>query len=312
MSKPLTIRNHPRARLRGYAIVPMMTPVTAGGQLDEPAVARLVNHIIDGGCQGLMVCGTTGEFASMSIAMRVRLVQLALTAARGRALIFGGIGDSSFEHSLELSRTFLAAGVDAVVSTLPSYYPITPDLMERYFMDLADRVTGPLYLYNIPQTTRLSIPLEVVERLSRHPRIAGIKDSEPDGARQEQLCRMFAGREDFAVFCGTVPMTAKAMRAGADGYVPSGGNLAPRAARDLMDQLVSGDLAAGDAAQQRIETINAIFQKGRNVTQSLAALKGALELAGLCSRHMLSPNLPVSAAELETMRTPARELGLIK
>jgi 4-hydroxy-tetrahydrodipicolinate synthase len=289
-----------------------MTPVTAGGQLDEPALARLVNHIIAGGCQGLMVCGTTGEFASMSFAQRVRTVQQALAAARGRALVFGGIGDTSLENALALSQAFLAAGVDAVVANLPSYYPLTAEMMERYFTQLADKVGGPLYLYNIPQTTRLSIPLDVIERLSRHPRIAGIKDSEPDTARQEQLCRMFAGREDFSVFCGTVPFTAKAMRAGADGFVPSGGNLAPRAARDLMDQLVGGDLAAGDAAQLRIDAINAIYQKGRTITQSLAALKGALELAGLCGRHMLSPNLPVTDAEIEAMRAPLREQGLIK
>ncbi len=312
MSKHLTVRNHTRAQLRGYAIVPLMTPVTAGGQLDEPAVTRLVNHIIDGGCQGLMVCGTTGEFASMSVAMRVRTVQVALAAARGRAVVFGGIGDTCLDHTLTLAKEFFASGVDAVVSNLPSYYPITAEMMERYFVDLADRVGGPLYLYNIPQTTRLSIPLDVVERLSRHPRISGIKDSEPDTTRQEQLCRMFAGRDVFSVFCGTVPFAAKAMRAGADGFVPSGGNLAPLAARDLMDKLVSGDIEGGDAAQQRIEAINAIFQKGRTITQSLAALKGTLELAGLCGRHMLSPNLPVTDAELEAMRAPARELGLIK
>jgi hypothetical protein len=79
-----------------------------------------------------------------------------------------------------------------------------------------------------------------------------------------------------------------------------------------MDQLVGGDLAAGDAAQLRIDAINAIYQKGRTITQSLAALKGALELAGLCGRHMLSPNLPVTDAEIEAMRAPLREQGLIK
>lgn len=312
MSKQLTVRNHTRSQFRGYAIVPLMTPVTAGGQLDEPAVTRLVTHIITGGCQGLMVCGTTGEFASMSVAMRVRSLRLVVAAASGRALIFGGIGDTSLDNVLTLGREFLAAGVDAVVANLPSYFPITAEMMERYFTELADRVGGPLYLYNIPQTTRLSIPLDVVERLSHHPRIAGIKDSEPDTVRQEQLCRMFAGRQDFSVFCGTVPFTSKALRAGADGFVPSGGNLAPRAARDLMDKLVSGDIAAGDAAQRRIEAINAVFQKGRTITQSLAALKGTLELAGLCDRHMLLPNLPVTDEELEAMRTPLRELGLIK
>jgi len=312
MSKQLTARNCTRAQLRGYAIVPFMTPVTSGGQLDEAAVTRLVDHIIDGGCQGIMACGTTGEFASMSVALRVRTMQVVLTAARGRALIFGGIGDTCLDHTLTLAKEFLAAGVDAVVANLPSYYPITPEMMERYFVQLADRVGGPLYLYNIPQTTRLSIPLDVIERLSRHPRIAGIKDSEPDTARQEQLCRMFAGRQDFSVFCGTVPFTSKAMRAGADGFVPSGGNLAPRACRDLMDKLVSGDVAAGDAAQQRMDAINAVVQNGRSITQSMAALKGTLELAGLCTRNMLSPNLPVTDAELEAMRAPLCELGVIE
>jgi len=312
MSKQLTVRNHTRSQLRGYAVVPLMTPVTTGGQLDESAVTRLVNHIIDGGCQGIMACGTTGEFASMSVAMRVRTVQVTMAAARGRALIFGGIGDTCFDHSLTLAKEFLAAGVDAVVANLPSYYPITAEMMERYFVQLADRVGGPLYLYNIPQTTRLSIPLEVVERLSQHAGISGIKDSEPDAARQEQLCRMFAGRGDFSVFCGTVPFTSKALRAGADGFVPSGGNLAPQVCRDLMDKLVSGDTAAGDAAQQRMDTLNAVYQKGRTITQSLAALKGTLELAGLCGRHMLSPNLPVTDAEVEAMREPLRNLGVLK
>jgi 4-hydroxy-tetrahydrodipicolinate synthase len=312
MSKQLTVRNHTRSQLRGYAIVPLMTPVTAGGQLDEPAITRLVNHIIEGGCQGIMVCGTTGEFASMSVAMRVRAVKVAVADARGRALIFGGIGDTCLDHSLTLAKEFFAAGVDAVVANLPSYYPITAEMMESYFTQLANRVGGPLYLYNIPQTTRLSIPLEVVERLSRHPVIAGIKDSEPDSTRQEQLCRMFAGRGDFSVFCGSVPFTARALRAGADGFVPSGGNLAPQVCRDLMDKLVSGDTGAGDAAQQRIDTLNAVYQKGRTITQSLAALKGALELAGLCGRHMLSPNLPVTDAEMEAMRAPLRHLGVLK
>ena len=311
MSKQLTVRHHTRAQLRGLSIVPLMTPVTAAGQLDVTAAERLVEHIVTGGCQGIMVCGTTGEFASMPLSMRLQLMRIVTTTARGRVLVFAGIGDMSLEHSVTLAREFFVIGADAVVANLPSYYPLTPEMIERYFLSLADRVDGPLYLYNIPQTTRQSIPLDILERLSRHPRIAGVKDSEPDGTRQEQLCGLFARREDFCVFCGTVPFTSKAVRAGADGFVPSGGNLAPRVARDLMDQLTSGDLAAGDAAQQRIDALNAIYQKGRTITQSLAALKGALELAGLCSRAMLSPNLPVTDVELDAMRAPLRAMGIL-
>ncbi|HEY5553031.1 MAG TPA: dihydrodipicolinate synthase family protein, partial [Opitutaceae bacterium] len=199
-----TERGHTRAQLRGYSIVPMLTPFTTEGRLDEPAVARIVGNVIAGGCQGLMVCGTTGEFASMTVSMRIRTVELAVAAAAGRAVIFGGIGDTSPAHSITLAHGFLAEGADAVVANLPSYYPLTPAMMESYFVGLADAIDGPLYLYNIPQTTRQSIPFDVISRLSTHLRIAGIKDSEPDGARQEQLCALFANRSDFAVFCGSV------------------------------------------------------------------------------------------------------------
>jgi dihydrodipicolinate synthase/N-acetylneuraminate lyase len=312
MTKPLTVRHHSRAQLRGSAIVPLMTPCTAAGALDEPALARLVHHVIDGGCQGLLACGTTGEFASLSVAARARVARLVADANRGRALLFGGIGDTNLDHSLQLAAEFFAAGYDAVVVNLPSYYPLTPAMMEAYFLTIADRLAGPLYLYNIPQTVRQSIPLDVLERISRHPRIVGIKDSEPDGSRQESLCRMFAGREDFCVFCGSVAFAAKAMRAGADGYVPSGGNLAPRLARDLMDQLVAGDVAAGDAAQQRMNALNAVYQAGRTITQSLAALKGALELAGVCGRAMLPPITAATDAEIEATRAPLREMGIIR
>jgi 2-dehydro-3-deoxy-D-pentonate aldolase len=307
----LTKKGLTRARLRGFAIVPMLTPFTPEGRLDEDAVRRIVGHVIAGGCQGLMVCGTTGEFASMPVAMRLRTVEVAIAAAAGRAVIFGGIGDTSPAHSITLAHGFLAAGADAVVANLPSYYPLTSPMMESYFSGLADAIDGPVFLYNIPQTTRQSIPLDVVERLSTHYRIAGIKDSEPDGARQEQLCAMFAGRKDFAVFCGSVAFTSRAMRAGADGFVPGAGNFAPALMRRLMDELVAGDPAA-DETQRRIDALNAVYQKDRIISQVFGALKAIMEIRGLCSRHVLPPLLPAGEEEVEQLRVRLHELGVIQ
>lgn len=309
--KKLTTHGLSRAQLRGHAIVPLLTPFTAAGEIDEPAVGRMLDHIADGGCQGIMVAGTTGEFASMPVSMRRRLMAVAQHAAKGRLLLFGGIGDTSFAHSVELGREFLQLGAHAVVGNLPSYYPLTPEMMERYFEQLADAVGGPLYLYNIPQTTKQSLPLDSVERLSYHPLIAGIKDSEPDGARLEQLSRQFAGRPDFAVFCGSIAFTSRTLRSGADGCVPGGGNFAPRAFRQLMDALVSGDLAAGDAAQQRVDAINATYQKGRTITQLFIALKAIMEIHGLCTRAVLPPLLPASDAEVAQLRQQLQQAGIV-
>jgi 4-hydroxy-tetrahydrodipicolinate synthase len=279
----------------------MLTPFTREGLLDEPAVAKIVEHVIAGGCQGLMICGTTGEFASMPIAMRLRTVELAVAASAGRAVIFGGIGDTSQAHSLTLAHGYLAAGADAVVANLPSYYQLTPAMMESYFNMLADAIDGPVYLYNIPQTTRQSIPLDVVARLSTHLRIVGIKDSEPDGARQEQLCTLFAGREDFSVFCGSVAFTSRAMRAGADGFVPGAGNFAPALMRRLMDELVAGDPAADDT-QRRIDALGAVYQKDRIMSQVFGALKAIMEIRGLCSREVLPPLKRADNAEVTLIR----------
>lgn len=309
MTATLTTRGLTRAQLRGTAIVPLVTPATPEGTVDAPALTRVVEHILAGGCQGLMVCGTTGEFASLTVAQRSATVRLALAAVRGRALVFGGVGDTCLEHSLTLARECFAAGADAVVGNLPSYYPLTPEMMEGYFRRLADGAGGPVYLYNIPQTTRQSIPLEVVERLSHHPGIAGIKDSEPDPARQEQLARMFAGREDFAVFCGSVAMTSRSLRAGADGFVPGSGNFLPALARQLMDQLVAGDPAA-DATQQRVDAINAVYQKGRTISQVFAALKAIMEILGLCGREVFPPLQTATPGEVATIRAQLRDLGV--
>lgn len=291
-----------RAELRGFSIVPLLTPFAADGGLDEAGARRLVDHVVEGGCQGVLVAGTTGEAASMPLEMRVRLVEIAVEQAAGRALVFGGIGDNCFQNSLALARRCLGVGATAVVSHLPAYYSIDGAEMEGWFRGLADQIDGPLYLYNIPQTTRLSLPLDVVERLSHHPRIAGIKDSEPDAQRQEAVARHFAGREDFSVFCGTIPFTAHAMRAGADGFVPSAGNVAPRATREAMDRWIAGDEAGALAVQQQIAAVSAVYQKGRNLPQSLGAAKAVLELMGICSRHMLPPLRACSDVEVADLQ----------
>lgn len=308
--KQLTKRDLTRAQLRGASIVPMLTPANTDGTLDAVAIPRIVEHIIAGGSEGLMVCGTTGEFASLSVEDRIRVLQAAIGAARGRAMIFAGIGDTSPTHSIRIARAALMAGADAVVANLPSYYPLTDTMMEAYFSRLADAIDGPCYLYNIPQTTKQSIPLGVVERLSRHPRIAGIKDSEPDGERQEKLAAMFRDRTDFAVFCGSIAFTSRAMRAGADGFVPGAGNFAPAEASAVMDALLGGDPAAGDAAQQRIDAINATYQKGRTISQLFGALKATMEIHGLCGRHMFPPLLPATDADVDQIRAELRKLGI--
>jgi 4-hydroxy-tetrahydrodipicolinate synthase len=308
---PSARRGFSRRVLRGFSIVPLLSPVRSDRSLDGDAVRRLVDHIVAGGCQGLMLGGTTGEGPSMSVAMRLALFETAVAHVAGRATVFAGIGDTSFQHSIALADAAFAFGADAVVAQLPAYYVIGPAEIEAYFRALADRVSGSMYLYNIPQTTRVSVPLDVVARLSTHPRIVGIKDSEADATRQEQLAAHFAGREDFAVFCGSIAVSAAAMRAGADGFVPSVGNIAPGITRAAMDRWFAGDATAATAAFERVAATSRIYQQDRTLGESIAALKAATEAMGLGSRHVLPPLRDCTDADVAGLRDELQRLNLI-
>lgn len=310
MSTYFTTQGLSRKDLSGCSIVPMLTPATAAHELDMEAVDRLVEHILAGGCKGIMVCGTTGEFASLTIAQRVALVRQVVCSVDGRGLVFSGIGATCMGDSKRLAEASFEAGADAVVANLPYYYPLSALMMETYFQCLADQINGPIYLYNIPQTTRHSVPLDVLERLSRHPRIMGLKDSEPDGERLQTVAKLFAEREDFAVFCGSMPFTNVVMRSGGDGFVPSAGNFLPTAATALMEAHLSGNEQDADAAQERIDTVNAAYQKGRSIAEMFAALKGILEIMGLGERHMFPPLISATDHEIEDLSQKLKELGI--
>jgi 4-hydroxy-tetrahydrodipicolinate synthase len=161
--------------------------------------------------------------------------------------------------------------------------------MRSYFDLLIDRTPGPILLYNIPQTTHMSIPTDVAEQLSTHPRVVGFKDSENVPGRPEDLARRFSGRADFSLFMGVSVLSAHALRLGFQGLVPSSGNLVPGLWHDLYAAAVARDWTRVDALQKQVDAVGQVFQKNRTLAQSLAALKAGLESLGLCAPTVLPP-----------------------
>jgi len=295
-----------QTRLQG-AIVPMASPFTANGELDEPAAERIAAHLAENGV-GVFVLGTTGEGPSMSHAQRLRLVEIAVTTAAGRVPVLAGIGDNCAAASIDAAGEYLHCKVDAVVAQLPSYYPLTAAEMEAYFRSLAAAVPGPLVLYNIPSTTHMSVPIDVVTRLSSIANLVGFKDSEATGDRPEQLAAALRGQEGFSIFMGVAAQTTRALRLGFDGTVPSAGNLAPQLWRDLLAAAAAGDWSRADVLQTEADAVGALYQGPRSLGQSLAALKAAMAELGLCSPHMLRPLVAVGADELAEISAQVRAL----
>lgn len=289
-------------------VVPMITPVTEDGRLDEPAVDRLVDSLVAGGVDGIFVMGTTGEGTAIPRAYRRRLVERTAARVNGNAKVFAGLGDAHPEEILA-GNDYLGAGVHAVVSRPPVAIP--PGEMLSWFRALLDGLDGPLLLYNMPLMTKTSIPLDVVEHLAGHPRLAGIKDSENNPGRLEELLRRFGGKRDFSVFVGVGALMESGLRLGADGIVPSVGNLIPDVCRNLCAAARNGDWSGAGAFYSRMSAVAALYQNGRTLNESLSVLKGALHLRGLCAPHVLPPLKPLTESQLEKLRNEMERLHLL-
>ena len=183
------------------------------------------------------------------------------------------------------------------MATLPSYYSLTPEQMENYYKTLADSIKGPLMLYNIAATTHMSIPVDVVERLSKHPNIVGLKDSERDLERMEKCIEIARNNDDFTYFCGWAAQSAHSLELGGDGIVPSTGNFVPGMFRKLYDAAEAGDMETANRLQDETNEIAKLYQAGRTLGQSLTALKVMMQTRGLCTPDMLMPLTRLSEQE---------------
>jgi dihydrodipicolinate synthase/N-acetylneuraminate lyase len=292
--------------------VPLITPVTGAGDVDHVALDRLIDFHLAAGVEGIFVLGTTGEGPSVPRASRFRTVESTVAKVSGRALVYAGIGDTCLADSVLAANQYLRAGVDAVVAQPPMYFPLQPHELLPYFEALLAAVEGPLIIYNIPPTTRVSIPLEVLEKLVGQPKLVGFKDSENDAARHQKLLHRFGNAPGFAIFIGVGALMAKGLKQGASGIVPSVGNLIPEACHQLCVSIARGDSAEAERQADRMADVATLYQKNRTLGQSLAALKAAVHLKGLCNPHMLPPLRPVSESELEALRAGMRELSLLR
>lgn len=288
-------------------VVPMLTPVTKEGDIDVKAVERIIDNFAKYNVSALLM-GTTGEGNSVAVEQGVKMIEAAAKAAAGRITIYAGLAGNCVSEQMEAAKKFVAAGADVIAATLPCYYALTPEQMMKYYTDLADALTIPLMLYNITITTHMSIPVDVIEKLSHHPNIVGLKDSEDNQERMEEILRLVADRDDFAYFCGCAANSAKALSLGADGIVPSVGNYLPKMYADLFDAGVKGDTATAEDLQQKTIEIGKINTAGLTLGQSLAGLKVIMKMVGLCDTFMLPPLTELDDDTVKRIQEQAKEV----
>lgn len=277
-------------------VVPMVSPFTATLQADGVAVAKIVSYLAAHDCHPF-VLGTTGEAASISQKNRLAIVKAAATAIQPNQTLYAGISSNCLDDALTEAKQFADLGVNVLVSTMPSYYPVDDHQILTYFDLLANQITLPLVIYNIPATTHLSIPLAIADELSLHPNIVGFKDSEKGEDRVRAAIERWKDREDFSYLLGWALMSQEAMLLGADGIVPSTGNISPGIYQAIYQAVKVGDANRAMAAQKKADAISAIYQKDRILSRSLPALKTMMSAYDLCGPTSMPPFVEVTDDE---------------
>ncbi len=292
-------------------VIPMITPLTANGDIDIDAAKKIANHIrASGAC--VFVLGTTGESVSIRLSAKHKLVETVVKNNSHQTLTYAGIMDNSLATSVEMAEHFFELGVDVFVACVPSYYPLTNDDILNYFEALAEQTGGPLMLYNIPVTTGVSIPLEVIDRLSHHPKIIGLKDSAKDTERLKQAVELWKNREDFTYLNGCTSLSTTALALGADGIVPGVGNIVPNLYIKLYNAVLSGNLKKADRCQSRSNEIADILQKNKNLSESLSILKAIMHILGFCSPKMLPPLRELTVEQIQDLRETVNNMRLLE
>ena len=274
------------------------------GEVDFPALGRLIDLQIAGGCAAVVVCATTGESAVLSYPEHKAIVGEAVRCARGRIPVIAGAGSNSTDHALTLIRQAEEAGADGTLLVTPYYNKTSQAGLIRHYSYLADRAEKPILLYDVPARTGMTIVPETLAELSRHPRIAGVKAAGTDLDAISRAMRLCPA--DFSFYSGNDSLTLPLMALGAKGVISVCANLIPEAMSELTRLCLAGDYRdAASLHYEYLELMEALFLDVNPIP-----VKAAMAAAGLCSGELRLPLTELSAEKRAKLISLMQRYGL--
>jgi 4-hydroxy-tetrahydrodipicolinate synthase len=226
--------------LRGV-LTALATPFAPDGQIDTNALRGLVDRSIDGGVQGVVACGSTGEFAAMSSTERRLVVETVIDQAAGRVPVVAQTGATSTAEAVELSRHAQAAGASVLMVVAPYYEPLTLDETVDYLRTVAGAVDVPIMLYNLPAATGVNLSPETIGQLAHDvENIQYIKDTSADMAQAGKLVHTYG--DVVATFVGWDSLMLAALTEGAAGVMAGTANVMPAQLVSIYRAICDGEL----------------------------------------------------------------------
>jgi 4-hydroxy-tetrahydrodipicolinate synthase len=289
--------------IRG-SIPAIVTPMHEDGSLDLPAFRKLIDWHIEEGTSGLVVVGTSGESATLSVEEHILMVKTAVEHAAGRIPVIAGAGGNSTAEAIELSAQAKKVGADATLQVVPYYNKPTQEGIYRHFAKIAETVDLPVILYNVPGRTVADMSNETILRLAQVPGIVGVKEATGSIDRAAHLIKAAPGH--FAIYSGDDPTAIALMLLGGHGNISVTANVAPRA----MAQLCAAALAADVKTAREIHLKLLSLHKNLFIESNPIPVKWVLQQMGRMEGGIRLPLTPLDARYHEVVRTAMREAGL--
>ncbi|MGZ0706722.1 dihydrodipicolinate synthase family protein [Coraliomargarita sp. W4R53] len=268
---------------------PLVTPLKADETLDLEATGLLIEHIIAGGVHGVFILGTTGEGPNLSYELRRQFIDFVTEKVNDRIPVIVSISDTAYAESLALADYAKQAGANAVAFTPPYYFiPGAPELRD-FVQRMAENLSLPFFLYNMPALTKVSLPLDVVELGLNMKNCLGLKDSSGDMFYYKKVKRLIADR-DLTLLIGPEELLAESMLAGGNGGINGGANVFPKLYVKIYDLMKSGQFHEAQTLQREVMEVSCqLFTIGKHGSSIIKGIKGALEVRGIAKRYLASP-----------------------
>jgi 4-hydroxy-tetrahydrodipicolinate synthase len=287
------------------SIVAIATPMQPGGELDLPALAKLIDFHVANGTSGIVIVGTTGESPTVDFDEHRLLIKTAVDHAAGRIAVIAGTGANATAEAIELTRYAKEVGVKTCLSVVPYYNKPTQEGLYRHFRAIADIGIGVL-VYNVPGRTVADISNDTLLRLAEIPAIVGVKDATGDLVRHVDLVKRVPKGREFALYSGNDDTGLAYMLLGGHGVISVTANVAPKAMADLCAAALRGDVATARALNQKLMGLHTrLFVEGNPIP-----VKWALAQMGMIHPELRLPLTPLAPQHHDTVRAAMREAGL--
>jgi 4-hydroxy-tetrahydrodipicolinate synthase len=281
----------------------LVSPIDPEGNIRTDVLGRLCDDLIHAGVHGLTPLGSTGEFAYLDRAQRMRVVETTIEAAKGRVPVVAGVASTTIADAVAQARAYQARGADGILAVLEAYFPLSDAGVEAYFRAIADAVDIPVVIYTNPQFQRSDLSLDVIARLSQHPRIGYIKDASTNTGRLLSIINRCG--DAIKVFSASAHIPAAVMLIGGRGWMAGPACIIPRQSVELYNLCKASCWDDALALQKKLWRVNEAFAR----FNLAACIKAGLAIQGYDVGDPVPPQAALTPEQRKVVEEVLQGLG---